>query len=177
VCQALGVPPPPDAEGAPISGFGDPLPLEARDRVRLAELEASLSPCSPEPILDVLEAARSELSAGNYSGALLLAEEARSLCSMSRAAWESVQTAEAAIEAARAEGRTEGLREAEEALGEAEEACSSGDYARAAEAASEALELAQRASKPLPIAPITLAVLAVVLAVSALAWISRRRAG
>ncbi len=101
-----------------------------------------------------LDEARAAYEAQEYRLAKSMAEQALSLAYSTRDlasnATEAILGAEAAVRVAVAEGRTEGVDEAETGLANARESYQAGDYARAARLATEAQVAAERARTPFP---------------------------
>jgi len=181
ICHLLGVPSPPTAVGRPLTEFEDPLPLEAEDRVRLAELTlSSLSgKCDLSAAEEALTSARERLESADYSGAIELADQAIQLAKLSSDAKRVIELASQAVDQARQEGRTEGLSEAESKLSEATAAYSAGDYLKAKQLAEEAESAAKEATKPSIITAkrtiLVVGIIIVVVAGSAVYVLTRRR--
>jgi len=181
ICHILGTPSPPTAVGRPLTEFEDPLPLEAEDRVRLAELTlSSLSgKCDLSAAEEALTSARERLESADYSGAIELADQAIQLAKLSSDAKRVIELASQAVDQARQEGRTEGLSEAESKLSEATAAYSAGDYLKAKQLAEEAESAAKEATKPSIITAkrtiLVVGIVIVVVAGSAVYVLTRRR--
>lgn len=127
----------------------------------------------------LLKEAQAAFKVGDYSGAEGLSKKAKATAleveKAASAALRAIEDASSKIEAARREGRTIGLEEAENLLEQAGEAYGIGDYGRAGALAREAEAAAAMARAPLsPLLPLSIGVASAII-IGAILYLFRRR--